>query len=265
MVNIITLITDFGLRDSYVGQLKGVLLSRAKQPLQIVDVSHEVPPQDIRTGGRLLREASVMFPPGTVHMAVVDPGVGTARRIVAVEVAGQRYVLPDNGLLSFLLDDFEVTAAHVVEDAKLWGAEPSATFHGRDIMAPVAMFLAEGGELAQVGRAAHELQRVSSTPAVPLGDGGWLLEVVGVDHFGNILTAAGGELWPHLAQNDWLNVELPGGAMRLKFVRSYGAAAEGELVALMGSQGRLEFAQVNGSAARTLAIGLGNKVKIRRD
>jgi len=265
MVNIITLLTDFGLRDSYVGQLKGVLLSRATQPLQMVDVSHEVPPQDIRTGARLLREASVMFPLGTVHVAVVDPGVGTDRRIVAVEVAGQRYVLPDNGLLSLLLNDFSVTSAHVVEDAKLWEAEPSATFHGRDIMAPVAIFLAEGGRLAQVGREAHELHRLSSTPVVPLNDGGWLLEVVGIDHFGNALTAAGGELWSHLDQHDWLNVEVAGRTMRLKFVRSYGAAEEGELVALMGSQGKLELAQVNGSAARTLAIGLGDKVKIRRE
>jgi S-adenosylmethionine hydrolase len=265
MVNIITLLTDFGLRDSYVGQLKGVLLSRATQPLQIVDISHEVPPQDIRAGGRLLREASVMYPPGTVHVAVVDPGVGTDRRIVAVELAGQRYVLPDNGLMSLLLDDFAVTAAHVVENTKLWRAEPSPTFHGRDIMAPVAVFLAEGGELTQVGSQAVGLQRLKATVAVRLEGGGWLLEVAGIDHFGNVLTALGGEQWADWGAVDWLSVELPGRALRLKVVRSYGAAAEGELVALIGSQGRLELAQVNGSAACTLGIGPGDQVKIRRE
>lgn len=265
MVNIITLLTDFGLRDSYVGQLKGALLSRAEQPLQIVDISHEVPPQDIRTGGRLLREASVTYPPGTVHLAVVDPGVGTDRRILAVELAGQRYVLPDNGLLSLLLDDFAVTAAHVVENSRLWRAEPSPTFHGRDIIAPVAVFLAEGGQLAQVGRQAVGLHRLKATVAVPLEDGGWLLEVEGIDHFGNVLMPLGGEQWPDWGELHWLSVELAGGALRLKVVRSYGAAAAGELVVLLGSQGRLELAQVNGSAARTLAIGLGEKVKIRRD
>ncbi len=264
MVNVITLLTDFGLCDSYVAQVKGVLLSRATLPLHIIDISHQVPPQDVRTGARLLREASLEFPVGTVHVAVVDPGVGTDRRIVAVELAGQKYVLPDNGLLHCLMEDHSIVAAHVLENSSLWRDEPSATFHGRDIIAPVAIFLAEGGELSAVGPAARELQRLTSTLARELSDG-WMVEVIGVDHFGNVVTNGSTALLASLRDRSYLCVETAEKTWEVKQVGTYGEADSGELVALIGSQGNMELAQVNGSAARSMGLVKGNLVKIHRE
>lgn len=264
MVNVITLLTDFGTCDSYVAQLKGVLLRRAADPLQIVDICHEVPPQDIGAAARLLREAAMEFPAGTVHVAVVDPGVGTSRRIVAAEIEQQRFVLPDNGLLSLVLDDFPVGRVRVVENEALWLETVSPTFHGRDIMAPVALFLAEGGDVLEVGAPAGELQRLSHSSGKLVADK-WSLEVIAIDRFGNAITNGSAELRQWLGESRALVVELQGVSYEVDLVRTYGEAEPGRLVSLFGSRGQFELALVNGSAADHLSLDLQEEIKIRRE
>jgi S-adenosyl-L-methionine hydrolase (adenosine-forming) len=276
---LVTLTTDFGTRDSYVAQMKGVLLSLAAQPLQIIDLSHEVPPQDIRRGARLLAEATPLYPRGTIHVAVVDPGVGTERRIVAVELAGQRYVLPDNGLLSALLDRFPLEAAHVVEHqavARIIGQSAegehsliqnaaefgeSSTFQGRDIMAPVAAWLSHGGTLSELGAVAGELQRF--TTQTPYVEGNVVcLPVESIDRFGNIITSVRRDWLTHCIASPSLVMACNGRNLRLDLVKTYGHRKPGELVALFGSQGQLEFAKVNGSAADELDVRVGDTLRI---
>ncbi len=268
MSNIITLLTDFGTTDSYVAQMKGVLLThlrhhaRAAAAGGIVDISHNIPPQNIREGARVLREVALWYPPGTVHVVVVDPGVGTHRRIVAVEIEQRRFVLPDNGLLTGLLIDFPVERAYCVENTELCLPQISRSFHGRDMMAPVAAFLAIGGELAEVGPAAGALQQITWPQPRREGDA-IVAEVLAVDHFGNVLTNVRQQVDPRLSVGATLSVDIAGRRRELHLLESYGHAPPGQLVAIFGSQGYLELAEVNGSAASRLVVSVGAPLEIR--
>lgn len=276
MAAVITLLTDFGLQDSYVAQMKGVILSLS--PLsRLIDVSHHVPPQDIATAARMLREIVPAFPDGTIHVAVVDPGVGTSRRVVAAEIAAQFFVLPDNGLLSQVLQDYECHECVVVENQQFWRPAISATFHGRDIMAPVAAHVANGVCLAELGRPAGDLQRLadkhpsggSLSPKQP--------RIVAIDHFGNVQLEgsfsppAGSSLrltGPLQAGNSDPKLQtqalrrLPCEGLRVPVVSTYGAAEPGELVLLRGSSGLWELAIVNGSAAKTYGLTVGDVLSL---
>ena len=150
MGRIITLTTDFGTHDGYVASLRGVILSIAGD-CQIVDITHEVEPQNIRQAAILLSIAAPYFPPGTIHVAVVDPGVGTDRAILAVQAGGQIYIAPDNGLLAVIFERNVNSVVHKVENRSLFLPQVSRTFHGRDIMAPVAAHLAQGIALEDIG------------------------------------------------------------------------------------------------------------------
>ncbi|MCA9211061.1 MAG: SAM-dependent chlorinase/fluorinase, partial [Planctomycetales bacterium] len=183
---IVTLTTDFGEVGSYVGQMKGVILSLARQAA-IVDITHSIGPQNVRQAAMILDEATRRFPAGTVHVAVIDPGVGTTRRILAARIGSQYYVAPDNGLLSLLASRYEGNVFVELTERKYWLPEVSATFHGRDIMAPVAARLLGGLAIEWLGRPINQLHEcVWPEPALQANR--IVGQVIAVDTFGNAIT-----------------------------------------------------------------------------
>lgn len=252
---IVTLLTDFGAGSGYPAQLRGVLLS-ALPDAQLVDVSHEVPAFDVLAAALLLEACAPRFPAGAVHLAVVDPGVGTARRALALaDAGGRRYVGPDNGLFTPFLDGAEVR--QLVPGCGPVPHPASTTFHGRDLFAPVAAFLAGGGALAALGPAVADPVRLPWPRAARRGD-----EVHGeclvADAFGNVLTSIREE---DLAPGEWSRAEV-GGSIAPRAL-TYGEARPGELLALVGSSGRLEIAVRAGSAAARLGAFRGAPVRVR--
>ncbi len=251
---IITLLTDFGLGDSYVAEMKGVLLSLAPGAT-LVDVTHLVPPQETVQGALILASAFSRFPSGTVHLAVVDPGVGTERRAVAAEAGGYLFVGPDNGLLSLALERAGKARVIHLTESRFWLPEVSATFHGRDIFAPVAAHLARGVPLEEMGTPISSLTALPFPKPSPLDDGGVRGQVVAVDHFGNLVTNIREEdLFPSSGRDGPQEIEV--GDRRLQGVhRTYGDVGEREPLALIGSSGYLVLAVMGGSAAEELGIG----------
>src|SRR5438477_6068578 len=183
---IITLTTDFGAESPYVAQMKGVILSICRD-VELVDISHAIGAQNVREGAVVLADVTPRFPAGTIHLAVVDPGVGTARRIVYADFSQQQYVAPDNGLLSVVGGSGPPGRFFAIENPKYWLAEPSQTFHGRDIMAPVAAHLARGIAPEKLGPPLDELVMLDWPQ--PRKSGRRLIgEVLYVDSFGNLIT-----------------------------------------------------------------------------
>lgn len=255
MTPIVTLTTDFGLRDSYVGAMKGVILSRCPGA-QIVDLTHEVPPQQIRIGALRLASAAAYFPPGTVHLAVVDPGVGSQRRAIAIEADGHRFVGPDNGVLTLAAPPARAgwRAAEITNRAYMLPVV-SQTFHGRDVFAPAAAHLASGGALEDLGPPL--LDPVELHLPAPVRRGRRLRGVIlDVDRFGNLVTNIRGE---QLNDGEVERVCV-GGAVILGLSHWYDPSRE--LVAIVGSDGRLEIAAPGGSAAARLGLGPDAPVEI---
>jgi len=250
-VPLITLLTDFGTADAYVGEVKGVLLSRAPSAT-LVDLSHAVPPGDIRAGAYLFSRTWHRYPTGTVHLAVVDPGVGTARGALAFAARGHFFVGPDNGLFTSVFHD---TTVEVVTLPTPSDAAP--TFHGRDLFAPAAAALATGASLGALGMPFQGMpERLAYTE--PHYEGKSVVgEVVYVDRFGTLITNLTPELVPSYAV---LEVEdLDAGPLR----RTFGDVPTGGLVAYVGSAGTIEIAVRDGSAARRLGLGVGGQVRAR--
>lgn len=258
---LLTLTTDFGLTDAYVAAMKGVILSIAPE-CRMVDISHGIAPQDVMGAAFVLRGAVPYYPAGTVHLAVVDPGVGSERRPIAARIGGQVFVGPDNGLFSLLLDPEAVPEAVVVLDRPaFWRTpEPSRTFHGRDIFAPVAAHLAAGRTLDEVGARTERLKRLHWVR--PLADEqglrGW---VVHLDHFGNAVTNIPGALLA--AHRDGRGLKCYVGSAILERVHhAYSDVPEGEPLALVGSSGHLEISVNGGHAARLFSIQKGSPVNV---
>jgi S-adenosyl-L-methionine hydrolase (adenosine-forming) len=256
---IITLTTDFGSGSPYVAQMKGVILSICRE-VDLVDLSHTIRPQCIREGAIALGDATPRFPAGTIHAAVVDPGVGTSRRIVYAEIGQQRYLVPDNGLLSWLALRQPPRLIVALENADYWLPEASHTFHGRDIIAPVAAHLAGGVESKKLGPLRETLVMLD-WPQPQKSSSGVVGEVLLVDSFGNLITNIGCDDVAAIAEPAALVVDC-GGRQIHGVVPTYGAALAGEIVALFDSQGRLEIAKVGGSAARELHIEAGERVVV---
>lgn len=274
---IITLTTDFGAEDPYVGVMKGVALGINPQA-QLVDLTHSVRPQQVLQGSFLLSTVVRYFPPGTIHVAVVDPGVGTARRALAVQAGGYYFVGPDNGIFSHVLGELGVKVvgrrgapapvalkrgirAVSLTVSRFWLHPVGSTFHGRDIFAPVAAHLSLGVPLEDFG------DEVSSVLLYPLArtrrrrDGAVPGQVVHIDHFGNLITDVRGEDLPagHVA------VVVKGRTIH-GISASYASGEEVEgpsLIALVGSSGYLEVSARNDSAAEVLGAGVGAPVQIR--
>jgi hypothetical protein len=254
---VITLTSDFGWQDGYVAAMKGVILSICPAAV-LVDVAHDVPPQDVRHAGFVLHTAAQTFPPGTVHLAVVDPGVGTERRAVAVQTERAVFVAPDNGLLSLALagaGDFK--AVHISNPS--YHRRPvSTTFHGRDIFAPAAAYLANGVPLGAFGPEVRDLVRFAVPGPVAAEKGGITGEAIHIDRFGNVITNVRVEhgQWDRFAG-------LKVGRRKVdRMCNAYGEAAPGELIVLIGSSGYLEVAQRDGNAARRLGAEPGTAVRI---
>ncbi|MGH7740753.1 MAG: SAM hydrolase/SAM-dependent halogenase family protein [Candidatus Eiseniibacteriota bacterium] len=273
---LITFVSDFGLDDWFAGVVHGVLLERCPQA-RIVDLTHAIPPGDIARAAFVLEAAAPDFPPGTVHLAVVDPGVGTERRAIAVHARGQWFVGPDNGVLEWALSD-PAAVVHELRGDRFFRLPLSRTFHGRDVFAPVAAALANGTRgdelgprLAQPVRLANPRARLAPAEgATPAGASGEpapprLMGVIAyVDRFGNALTnideGAIVAAFPQAREDD-LEVHA-GGRVIHGLSRSYGDAPVGTVVALIGSSGRLEVAQVGGAADVRLGLGAGDEVWI---
>lgn len=272
----ITLLTDFGTRDAYVGAMKGAILS-VSPAASIVDICHDVPPQDIMTGAFLLGSACASFPQGTVHVAVVDPGVGTRRRIVLLVTPSAFFLAPDNGLLTFVVGDargrlprsragFGATrrvavprgcTAYAVTEPRYWRRPVSTTFHGRDIFAPVAAHLSLGTPPDAFGRRVATLACLSLPLLVRTPDGAVRGHILHVDRFGDLVT-------------DLRTSDMPGGRIvvdvagqRIQGARRTYAEATG-LVAVVGSAGYLEIALRDGDASRALGVRRGDPVTVRR-
>ena len=259
---IVTLITDFGA-GPYVGAMKGVILATAPGTT-IVDISHEISPQEIIEAAFVLAQCAFDFPPGTVHLAVVDPGVGTSRRIILAEANGEIFLAPDNGLLTLALAKGGKARAWSVENPNFFRHPVRATFHGRDIFAPVAGAIAAGEKPDAFGPEipAAEVRRLKIAHPRKTA-GGIAGEVIFVDRFGNLVTNITASTIGRLASPGRLTVACAGRKISgLK--RTYADAAAGDLAALIGSFGLLEIAVANGSAADFLGGRTGEKVTVRR-
>ncbi len=256
---IVTLLTDFGLADAYAGVMKGVILGIAPE-VTAVDLCHEVPPQDVQAGAFLLMASYAYFPAGTIHLAVVDPGVGTERQIVAVRAGDRYFVGPDNGLLRWAVDRAGGAAALVgVENPDYRLSQVSTTFHGRDVMAAAAAHLAKGVPLDALGPA---VPRLAGEPfPEPERKGGALAgRVIYVDRYGNCITNLPSPDLPDGAASLPEKVEAAG--HRLPLFRTYGHSPPGRALAVTGSAGFVELAVRNGNAARDLGLGVGAEVVV---
>ena len=252
---IVTLLTDFGLQDVYVGVMKGEIASINPQ-LQVIDLTHQIPPQDIAAGRFALLNAYSYFPPNTVHVAVVDPGVGSKRRGVAIQFPGGFLVGADNGIFSGVLSVAPAVAAVELTNPKYWRtAHPSKTFHGRDIFAPVGAHLASGVKLEELGNAIAVDSLVQlSLPDVVVTETTIQGCIQYIDGFGNLIT--------NIPERE-LNSKL--GFIKIKehnipYFQTYSDVAVGELLALVGSHGWLEIAVNSGSAKDKLQVAVGDNV-----
>jgi S-adenosylmethionine hydrolase len=251
---IITLTTDFGQRDSFVGAMKGVVLGIARE-VEIVDIAHQIRPGDIRAGAFALMTAAPFFPAGTIHLVVVDPGVGSARKALAIRCTQGTFLGPDNGVLSWAVKDEGSLEVRSLENPQIRLPRVSATFHGRDLFAPAAAWLARGRPFAEVGPELNHFHRLDWPSAAP-ADGGWQTEIIHVDVYGNAITALPGE-----QAADKQCVILPG-ERRIAIEPFYSAVSRGRPLAVCGSSGFLEIAINGGNAAKTLGLRAGTQVLV---
>lgn len=259
MPRVITLTTDFGLSSPYVAAMKGVILS-INPAATIVDITHAVPAQDIRQGALVLAETTRWFPAETIHVAVVDPGVGTARRILYAGFGTQHYIAPDNGLLSRLALAASPSTIIHVSDPQFWLPTVSATFHGRDIMAPVAARLSLGLEPARLGAAVGEMVQLQWPEASVTGkriEGA----VQAIDSFGNLVTNITADKLVNVPHGEETTIVCDEHETRGIFA-AYADQPEMTLIALVGSSGNLELAIVGDSAAIMLGVAVGAPVKV---
>jgi S-adenosylmethionine hydrolase len=254
---IVTLTTDFGQSDSYVGAMKGVILGLCPEAT-LVDICHEIHPQAVGQAAYVLSTAIPYFPPGTVHLVVVDPGVGSQRRPIVVQTERTLYVAPDNGVLSLgLRQDPARLAIHLTEQAYRL-SRISATFHGRDIFAPAAAHLACGTAPSQMGTPIppSDLRTLPTIEPQPQADGTWLGEILHIDRFGNLITN-------FQVREPQVPIALMVAEQRIeKLSRAFADVAAGELVAYVGSSGYLEIAVREGNAARSLGLSVGEPVQV---
>ena len=253
---IVTFTTDFGTRDGYAGAMKGVVLSLAPQA-QLVDITHGIPPHDVMAGAVALAQAAPLFPAGTIHVAVVDPGVGGTRADIVVAAAGQLFVGPDNGVLSLAAKG--ARRIHAIAEASFRREPVSPTFHGRDVFAPAAGQLAAGAGIDAAGpllEAMVDLQAPSVRRHRAVVEG----EVIHIDGFGNLISSIPAAEIPADA-----TVEIEGaeGRFEAPVRRTFSDVDPGALIAYVGSGGQLEIARRDGSAAEKIGAARGSAVRAR--
>jgi S-adenosyl-L-methionine hydrolase (adenosine-forming) len=259
-MTILTLLTDFGLQDGYAGIMKGVIWGIAPG-VQIADISHDLQAQDVLQCVLTLRRAAPYFPAGTIHVAVVDPGVGTSRRALAGRLGDQYFVGPDNGLFSLMLEWAEAKGLPVewvhLTRQEYWLPRVSAVFHGRDVFAPVAAHLANGVPLNALGEPINDPVRLT-LPWPQRSQEGWLAQVIHIDHFGNLGANLRRE---QLDPAQTIGIRIRGREIQ-GIVQTFGDGVPGELVALFDSSDMLSIAIVNGNAAQMLQAKVGDPVEV---
>ncbi len=259
-MKLISITTDFGNQNGFTGTLKGVIYSIAPD-VQIAEITNEIPAQDIRSGSLALWRAVPFFPAGTVHLAVVDPGVGTARRPIAAKLGDQFFVLPDNGLITPMLEDAEaagqeITIVHL-DKPEFFLPTVYTTFHGRDIFAPCAAHLAAGVKIETMGSLINDPVR-TPLPKPVKTESGYQANIIVIDVFGNCSTSLRINQIPDLSKTQ---LKIKGQTID-GIVPSYGHRNVGDLVAVTDSEGFVEIAVVNGSAAKTFGIALDDAVEV---
>ena len=262
MPPVIALLTDFGLQDPYVGAMKGAILSACPEAT-LVDVLHDVPAHDVAAGALALDAAYRHFPGGTVFVAVIDPGVGSPRRPVAVGAGRWLFVGPDNGLFTFVLEAHAAARVHLLANPVLYREPFSPVFHGRDLFGPAAGHIARGLPIEEVGPVAADTVRLVHPPKARLAEG-WEGEVVHVDRFGNLTTNLLESDLVALGGRGLEALEVTLGAQALPLVRSYSDVEPRAACALVGSSGRLEIAVHRGRADTLPGAGPGARVRVRR-
>ena len=256
---VVTLLTDFGLRDHFAGVLKGSVLSACPNA-QVVDITHEVTSFDILEGAFLIAQSWRYFPAGTVHVVVVDPGVGSNRRPIAVETGGHFFIAPDNGVLSMIFAEGEHTVRHLNEE-QFFRHPVSQTFHGRDIFAPIAGHLASGVPFADLGPIVDDYLRLPIEKPVRTARRGWTGAVLKIDRFGNLITNFRADEFARVYQQDF---EVLAGLQAIeKLERNYAAAEPGKVFLIEGSSGYFEIAASQASAAKILGCGVGAPIELR--
>lgn len=255
MMRCIALLTDFGHRDPFVGVMKGVI-ARVAPAARVVDLVHEVPPQDVRAAAVALWMAYRYFPKRTIFVAVVDPGVGTRRRVLAAETAAGVFLAPDNGVLGLVLRESPPRRVVSVTERRYWLRDISATFHGRDIFAPVAGHLARGVAVARLGPTVPGWVRLPFAPPVRR-EGGCAGVVLLVDRFGNMMTNIPGS-WVEAG-----DAVLVRGRRVAGLAQAYGDVPPGSAVGVVGSAGTVEVAVNKGNAAKRFRLKAGDVVEVR--
>jgi len=260
-MTVITLLTDFGLRDGYPGVMKGVIWKIAPS-VQITDISHNIRPQNILQGAIALRCTASYFPPGTIHVAVIDPGVGTERRPIGLHLGDHYFIGPDNGLFTTVLEraesqNYRILAVHL-NQAKYWLPEISYVFHGRDIFAPSAAHLARGVALTDLGIPITDPVHIQIPRPDSIPGGGWRGQVLEVDTFGNLSTNIERS---HLLPLGAVSVRIAGQSIN-GLVNTFGDRPAGTLIALYGTAHDLIISVVNGNAAQSLKVSLGDLVEV---
>ena len=258
MSRIITLTTDFGTQDHYVSVMKAVILGIAPSA-RLIDISHDIPPQDIMAGAWVIRNAAFAFPKGSIHLVVIDPGVGTDRKPIALKIKDQFFVGPDNGIFSLITNEYTFKA-YKLNKSDYWRKHRSRTFHGRDIFIPVAAHLSEGVNLSEMGDPIKEL--VSYHWAVPISDKdgvqGW---VIHIDRYGNLITNITEQLLEETAGRRKVRVYV-GNTIIDHMVNTFGDVQPGEPVAFIGSSGMLEVGINKGNAAEMLGVDKGAQISL---
>ena len=259
---VITLLTDFGTSDNYVGAMKGVMLGICPDA-QLVDITHEIRPYQIADAAFTLSQAWPYFPAGSIHLIVVDPGVGSSRRPLVAEADGHIFVAPDNGVLTLVQNSAAGFNARQISAERFFRQPVSRTFHGRDIFAPVAAHLAQGVRPEEFGNRIGDPVTLPFANPLRTGPESWTGTVLHVDRFGNIVTNF---RWPDFSEVVRTRFEIGISASRVNvYYANYSSAAQGEFFVINGSSGYLEISSNQQDAASLLAVSAGSEIKLRLD
>jgi S-adenosyl-L-methionine hydrolase (adenosine-forming) len=252
---LITLLTDFGLRDHFVASMKGVI-KQVAPTAEIIDLTHDIEAFDMVAGSLILSEVAPLFPQGTIHVAVVDPGVGSARRPLLAAANGQYFIGPDNGLLALATKEGQFFH---LDQPQFWRPEVSQTFHGRDIFAPVAAHLLSGVAPKELGSQIEDWVRLSDLAPTQIGSRSWAVRVLRVDQFGNLITNLRPENIPQMATNPW---KIQAGASQIERLTShYQQLGWGEIGAILGSSGYVEIVANQANASAHLKLRAGSPIE----
>jgi S-adenosylmethionine hydrolase len=263
MKRIITLTTDFGLTDGFVGVMKGVILN-INPDATIVDIAHDIAPQNIKQGAFVFANAYPYFPPNTIHVVIIDPGVGSTRRPIAMQLGATICIAPDNGIISLAIQNsqFKIQCVHLT-NPDFWLPRVSNTFHGRDIFSPVAAHLSMGVPIEKMGEPMDDWVRLPQSMKATREGNEIIGQVIHIDRFGNVMTNIGEEMLNGMNRN---KIVVRIGDREIHGIkRTYAHGKQGEIIALISSSWNLELAMPNGNAANAIGTLVGSVLKVGID